>query len=472
MIKTKSEFYFKKPVDIIAEVNRAKWVKLFKKNSPLDNVKAYMKTEGKRYSLSFLENFRHSKRLDVGQTITKVEIQTKKHSYISEDLYLQEHAPPGFRSNTSFFYSKGFSKKKLLYYKLLIPLSQKHDFYREIQRISCSSDGNYLRGSTQAVIEHDTLYVNIIKDSKQGYFLCIESKKRQSYEVFSEKAHAVKNGFGYLTGYLAGNKGYYFAYSKKEMQIPVSFYFCGFRNEIRSLYTPIHSNPYGYARSTPKLASKLTKDPTLREVSILEFSKLCETLHGSLSFSVVVLLILESSVASLLFMPGGFAIALETISDLIADTKTTLAPIKDKALSKAIRKELTDVIKTHSSFILPEDLKVLFARIDQINQTTNGARLKAPFDKLNIKLLPEDLVVLQTRNDFLHGRTPDIAKDGKERTTSKTNRELYYASMRFYTLLNILILKWVGFDGRVVNYPKINEHYTKIKLKEEPFRLI
>ena len=87
-------------------------------------------------------------------------------------------------------------------------------------------------------------------------------------------------------------------------------------------------------------------------------------------------------------------------------------------------------------------------------------------------MLEKDLDLLNTRNDFLHGRIPDITNAGSNRSIERMDRDLYYASMRFYTLLNILILKWIGFDNYVINYPKIHESYSKIKLKEKPYRKV
>jgi hypothetical protein len=122
--------------------------------------------------------------------------------------------------------------------------------------------------------------------------------------------------------------------------------------------------------------------------------------------------------------------------------------------------------------MLPDDLLTLNKRIDQLNQPTNKARLKAPFDLLQIKLLEEDLRIIKTRDDFLHGRVPDLTNAGKNRSIERRNKDLYYVSMRFYTLLNILILKWIGYDNRVVNLPKIHEGFTEIRLEEEPFRQV
>ena len=185
------------------------------------------------------------------------------------------------------------------------------------------------------------------------------------------------------------------------------------------------------------------------------------------------MLILESSVASLLFMPGGYAIALKTISDIvIGKKKLKLAPIKDKTLSGKIRTEILEVLSKNSSTIFPDDLLTLQKRIDNLNQMTNKARLKAPFDLLTIILNDEDLKILETRNDFLHGRVPDLTNAGDKRSTERINKDLYYCSMRFYALLNMIILKWIGYDNRVVNYPKINEGFTQIPLEEEPFRQV
>ena len=87
-------------------------------------------------------------------------------------------------------------------------------------------------------------------------------------------------------------------------------------------------------------------------------------------------------------------------------------------------------------------------------------------------MLEHDLKILEARNDFLHGRVPDITDAGKDRSLDRRRKDLYYTSIRFYTLLNMLILKWVGYDNRVINYPKLNEAFTEIKLKEEPYRQV
>jgi hypothetical protein len=275
-----------------------------------------------------------------------------------------------------------------------------------------------------------------------------------------------KNAIGYLTGHLAADAGCFFAYTRKEKSTPTHFYYTEWRNSITSSYQPVYSNPFGFIREK-KSAQRLYDKKLIRPFTLPEFGSLCQHLYDSRIFTGLVILILEASIASLLFMPGGFAIAMETLADLVSEpSKEKLAPIKTPSLSKKVRQGCIDVINKECAGMSEEDIKVLLGRIENINQVTNKARLRRPFEQLGIKLSEADIFVLETRNDFLHGRTPDITGAGDERTEERADLDMYYAAMRFYTLLNRLILKWIGYDNYVLNHAKIQENATKIKLRE------
>jgi hypothetical protein len=254
-----------------------------------------------------------------------------------------------------------------------------------------------------------------------------------------------KNAIGYLTGHLAADAGCFFAYTRKEKSTPTHFYYTEWRNSITSSYQPVYSNPFGFIREK-KSAQRLYDKKLIRPFTLPEFGSLCQHLYDSRIFTGLVILILEASIASLLFMPGGFAIAMETLADLVSEpSKEKLAPIKTPSLSKKVRQGCIDVINKECAGMSEEDIKVLLGRIENINKVKNKARL---------------------RNDFLHGRTPDITGAGDERTEERADLDMYYAAMRFYTLLNRLILKWIGYDNYVLNHAKIQENATKIKLRE------
>ena len=464
--------YHSDVLETISQWSGATKGKMHRYGSPLDGVEAELSPYKKAFKLEFEENYRAGKRLRVGQKHKKIDFVTSGKELVFEYVWLLHYSPPYIKADVDFFYTKGYSKKKDYYYRLVFPLKEKFDFHYQVDQVAYTSDLlEWSRSATKAMIDGDEFIAyTFTNEGRDQHYFAIECEVKMNYETFSDKAFALKNALGYLTGYLAGDGGYFFAYRKKEMKEINDYYYCSFRSTIKSGYSPIHTNPYSLLHDKSTVAERLYKKRMLRTVSFEELSNLTNKLYQSLDLTAAIILLLESSVASLLFMPGGYAIVLETLSDLIiGDDKLKLAPIKDKPKAKLLRKQLLKVLDEFD-YLPDDDLAVLKARIEQINQVTNGERLKAPFKKLGITLLERDMEVLRSRNDFLHGRIPDISKTVAVPGLEEKNRDLYYASMRFYTLLSMLILKWVGFDNYVTNYPKLNQDYCKIKLKEKYFR--
>lgn len=472
-MKKKEEIkYHKALIPTIEQFKKPKSGKLISKKEIFNGKKAKFKPHKKEFTIDFQYNIfsKNRKNFNLGEYHKGIQIQFDETIYNLESVFLGNHAPPRVTGSIDRIHTIGFSEKRKYYYRLIIPLEKQLNFHFQIAETHFVTDLGYRTGTT-AIINGESIQACCIHNDKKEYFLAIDSTVKQTFDEFAEKAHAVKVGIGYLSGFCPGNQGYFFAYTKNDMKQPEYLRCVALRDSIKSGYSPIYSNAYGYLRQNHPLAEKYYS--LLRPVSLNEFSLLCERIHNSLDFSSILMLMLESSVASLLFMPGGYAIALETISDLvIGNAKLKLAPIKDKAISRKIRKEFIEILNINSGTIAASDLDTLKKRIDQFNQTTNKARLRAPFDLLNISLLDEDLKILETRNDFLHGRVPDLTNAGAKRSTDRINKDLYYCSIRFYTLLNMIILKWIGYDNRVVNYPKIHEGFTQISLEEEPFRQV
>ena len=466
--------YYKVLLQTIEQFKKPKTGKLISKKEIFNGKSAKFKPHKKEFTIEFqYDSFlKNRKDLDFGEYNKEIQIKFGQTIYNLESVFLGNHAPPKVTGSVDRIHTVGFSEKKKYYYRLVIPLEKQLNFHYQISETLFTTDLGYRsRTGTTAIINGESIQACCIHNDKKECFLAFDSATKQTFDEFAEKAHAVKIGMGYLSGFCAGNQGYFFAYTNKVMKQPDHFRCMSLRDSIKSSYSPIYSNAYGYLHNDRPLAEKYNS--ILRPVSLNEFSILCEKIYNSLDFSSTLMLILESSVASLLFMPGGYAIALETLSDLIiGKTKLKLAPIQDKSISRKIRKEILEVLNKYSSKILPDDLAIIHKRVDQLNQTTNKSRLKAPFDLLMISINDEDLRILETRNDFLHGRVPDLTNAGVKRSTERINKDLYYCSVKFYTLLNMIILKWIGYDNRVVNYPKIHERFTQIRLDEESFRQI
>ena len=72
-----------------------------------------------------------------------------------------------------------------------------------------------------------------------------------------------------------------------------------------------------------------------------------------------------------------------------------------------------------------------------------------------------DIAAIEHRNDFLHGRITELPNaNGEPKKVSRevSSMEIYYISLRLYMLVSMLILKYIGYDGRIVNQPKIQQH--------------
>lgn len=472
----KPSLYHKHTLQWIQRLSRTVNGKLDKSKSPISALSAKLSQTGNRHEISFPAGFfgEKAQRLDIAQTYKNVRFVSRNLDLVVEDLYLCSHNGAMITCDIRFFYTHGFSFKKKYFHRVVIPLTREIYFRFQLEQKGYRSDLGYNSAvGTSATIDGDQLSVQIIHDEKKDYFIAIHSLLPQTHEVFAEKIFALTVSLGYIMGHMPGDKAYYFSYENRQMRKPVHVYVKGMREAIISSYTPIHTNPFAWKGTKRSLAEKLYRQHALQPISIDVFSGLCQKAHNNIDFSSVLLLIIESSVATLLFMPGGYAIALESLVEiLLGKSSDALTPVTDKSLAKKIRLALTETLQTFSDNLEEEARKVLQGKIDQINQVTNKSRLRLPFEKLGIALTESDLRLINSRNDFLHGRIPDVTSSGEERTTSRKNRDLFYSAMHFYTLLNMLILKWSGFDGYVLNHPQIHAYFTKIKMSELPYRKI
>lgn len=462
-------FYYKPALQIIKQVEKLNHGVLFE-NGHLETTKARMKSGGNQFEVKIISNLFSDKKnqLIFGKSIKKVFFKTKLHSLILEQIHFGERSTNLISGLTNSFYSDGFSKSNKYWFRLIIPLEKEINFHYNIEQTRFLTDfGYFSRCGLSCYINDEILWAQVVHDQNKNYYLSIHSEKRQTLNSFKEKAFAIKNGFGYLTGQLAGNKGYFFCYDTNKLDIPNHFSFASFRKTISSYYLPVHINPYSWVSIPRKIAKKLYANKNINPVPTEVFSNLCKKLYESEDFTSVIILILESSVASLLFMPGGYAIALEKLSKIILDEscKKKLAPV-NKSTMRSILKLISNIIDSYYLEIDEPTRSLLKNRIAQTNQPTNKAKLMAPFELLNLELNDADLQILDSRNNFLHGQIPDILGEGNSRSTERKNMDMYYSALRFHTLLNRLILKWVRFDGYILNLNRIYGYKLGIKLNE------
>jgi len=405
----------------------------------------------------------------LGETFKNVTLEIADNKIVLEHIFVDSFSS----AYVSSLRDKAFNKEKKKYFKLVIPIKEKVNFHFQLSNFTFSSENwKFSASGTSLEIDKEDIFILLETDDKKQDYIIIESKTKQLFNDFCRKAFAIRVGLGYILGFFPGNKGYFFAYGNKKMMDFVNFAFMSLRGEIKTSLQPINSNPHAWMRNR-KEADKYYRGKVLRNLNKEEFSKLCELILKNDNFLATLLLIIESNDASLIFKARGYSVALETLADIIiGNKKNKISPITSKIESKKFREELIQVLERYNANPYFQDIETLRGRITNINQMTNKERLLKPFKLLNVELTEDDKRVIASRNDFLHGRVADYRELGSNRSIEFKDNDLYYASVRLYTLLNIIILKYIGYDNYVINFTKIYEKNTTFEVNESYYRKV
>lgn len=409
----------------------------------------------------------------LGKFNDSIQLKIDDQLYLASRVFVNQRSLSTVCGTIEQIRSKEYSTEEEYYYQVYIPLDSDLNFHYTLEEMKFESDlGIRSRTGTKCRIGGDDIVVSIIRDDREKQFLVLESKCPQDFDSFSKKAFAARNALAFLTGFYAGDSCYFFGYEDDRMEHPKYLYLVSIRDSMKSVYEPVNVNPFSRLYHNKPVAEEWYKSKKLRRVSIDEFSRLGDLIFNDRKFEAAIILILESSVSSLLFRPAGYAIALETIAPLIFQNDLkTIVPITNNEDWGRIRKRLIAELNQLKVGYADYDFGILENKINNLNTASNNSKLRAPFEFLKTDLLDEDLRILKTRNYFLHGNAPDITNSGKDRSIDRYNKDLHYVALRFYTLLSMLILKWVGFDNYVLNYPWIMQKSTGIELNDEsPYR--
>lgn len=315
-------------------------------------------------------------------------------------------------------------------------------------------------------IEVDSLSFDIVKymievSSTKTFYLIIDSDNEMPLEDFQNYAYSILMGFGYITGSFVQNIGFYFSYDKQKKLQGIQIQ--GKRKSVYTFLSPVYKNPYGVFQNQDYHEKYYE---IIRGLTSSELSKLCQLINDSEEIKVIILLILESCAATQIIQPAGFAVALEGFSAFIKKEMEKEIVKKSPKLSSKILGDLKMVLTTNKEE-LGDSFDLFYKKIEQINQPANKDTLLKPFEYLKIPINELDKQTIAHRNDLLHGRY-----DLKSAFEGENNDKYRYsASLRLYTLLSALILKYVGFDNRVINHPKRSDSLN-IAFDEEPFRQI
>lgn len=364
-----------------------------------------------------------------------------------------------------------FSPDFISQFRCFIPTdpSKLHTYRFQLETITYSeSEITYSSQCVRVNIEDIQFDVLQIKSNQEGYYV-IEAFQNMPFGDFANYCYAIQQALGFVMGYMPGGEIFYFSGNKH------FYYINHIRPAMESLYYPVHTNPYHFLQFR-----KMSAENYLGKLNVISakcFSDLVSLIYLNERFSSVITMMIESeSIRSLLLVPSIYAIILESLSKIVCVPITEeKKPIQKKELFRRILKDMENVIDTYSKeFEVDDVISKLKRRLSESNkpikQLSNTEKLIQPFEQLGIELTPEDIAMIEHRNDLLHGNTH--LTDDNRTETCDINNYMMYASGKLYTLISSLILKYVGYNGYIINHAKVCEKKCNINTKEEYYKLI
>lgn len=294
-------------------------------------------------------------------------------------------------------------------------------------------------------------------------FIIVESLQNDELKSFKKDVAAIMLGYALITGnWFLGEYYYQTINDEKAYNVKV----CYEKKESSILTNKSLLDPFQFGQYLEVLKQPNDK---FHWMTAKHFSSLCFEISKNDTYARCCRLILEGhSSDHVLLQCSIYSIALEALTNIICEEKKEkVNPIPEKELAAKIGEKLINCVDEYEAFLTDYGITVLTARINDINKPTNSKKLSIPFELYGIELTKDDVKILGYRNKFLHGSSPF-----KEDELSLKKKELSFISGKFQLLLNSLMLKYIGYNGHVVNYAAWVQYNSKEKITEPFFKVV
>ena len=346
--------------------------------------------------------------------------------------------------------------------RLVIPCEKKIEFNAFHANPHKINDTTYFNGLIKINLNNSQyhLYKYSNKDKNTNY-LIIDSCQPEKLDSFKDITKSILLSYGFVTGNLYQDAYYYQVLSKDKTVLSTNTSY--FKQEPSALSSANLFHPMDFKMYLKHFKKEYVLDKISAFLTENYFNKMVSKIHSLPELSHCIKLMIEGNQSNLLLLRGGiYSIALETMTNIICDeNEDKLNPISDKKLSKLLIEKFKLILDEYSPFISDYGTKVLNTKIDNINSPTNSKKLLKPFEILGIKLNKEEIKILNQRNKFLHGVSID-----------SNDEDLKYVTYKFLTLVNILILKYCGYNGHIADYGAMYQLRHQDKVTAHLFRII
>lgn len=257
---------------------------------------------------------------------------------------------------------------------------------------------------------------------------------------------SIVNSSLYLFSYLSGvsTSDDFCVVSLGNNEKPKETFIYGGLNKKSTNYTPIAVTWSEFNRAKKELRLPLGQLKDRRPFNPENISKCFTDFINNPDLITPVIYLIASTDAPLEMKGVFLSIALESLTECIVKIKKPISdPIWDK-LKIALTKALVD-----NSLKLDKDTIELFKnKINNLNNPTNQSKLIKPFDIFKISLSKKDKKIIGLRNAYLH--TGRVNKPSSKK--NKHFKEIYLMEMRYFTLINHLFLKYLGYEGILIDW--------------------
>lgn len=276
--------------------------------------------------------------------------------------------------------------------------------------------------------------------------IIIECLDKNDIGAFKLEAGQIRLALAFLSGYFYRGEVYYLSSHMNDFSEIEGVWYEKERPNIMTINQIINPGFYfqRYERESDEYKKENRKHHRMFPNDV--FSSMCNKMLSTDEIQRAIKLIVDGGGSNDPIQKGAlYSVAIETLTSFFSEkNKKSLKPIKDKELSGKVKERILQVIDEYSGDIGDEGTKILKNKISNLNSPTNRDKLIKPFEIYNIKLTKKDIQSIDKRNKYLHGKTPLNTKELFE--LNKLALELHY-------LAGCLLLKYVGYEGHVINLP-------------------
>jgi hypothetical protein len=306
-------------------------------------------------------------------------------------------------------------------------------------------------------------------------YWCVDSTTTLPQIEFRKIAFSIMNVYGFLKGDLFLNESYYISSDDIDFTKNLDFQFVSIRDSLISGYGMFTTNAYSvfvpyYQSNKIEIDSEEIKKWSNQFIFFKStvFSKLVELFLNEDKFSRASLIILEANNQPLELKAASYCVAFEAVSATIKDLFgiESRSVIEDAKWNNEIRDSFTTLLDSLKSegIISGDEHRILSSKLYNWNSPTNRDKLTAPFKQFGYELSKDEYKCVDGRNKFLHGSLPV-----NERDEDEVFQELYHISLTLHKLVYVLMLKAAGFEGFIINYPKMHAYITRRTVEQHLF---